>query len=194
MLDRIKASLPSLAPAEQRVAKLVLGDPRAFANLPVSELAERHLPTPMRDLVMAPLAHDTPDELAQPSIRDWTKGECEPVPGKTMSHLVLVERDYVNLYNRFISLGPLARKNGMGAHGVKYAIEDLYDEVVNSQTNVIEEWNGERYPSLRRAEEAANMILLFALPFIDRRRERRLLRRPVAVLAAALTAFFAVAS
>ena len=41
MLDRIKASMPSLAPAEQRVAKLVLGDPRAFANLPVSELAER---------------------------------------------------------------------------------------------------------------------------------------------------------
>jgi len=41
MLDRIKASLPSLAAAEQRVGKLVLGDPRAFASLPVSELAER---------------------------------------------------------------------------------------------------------------------------------------------------------
>ena len=41
MLDRIKASLPSLAPAEQRVGKLVLGDPRAFATLPVSELANR---------------------------------------------------------------------------------------------------------------------------------------------------------
>ncbi len=41
MLDRIKASLPSLAPAEQRVGKLVLSDPRAFANLPVSELADR---------------------------------------------------------------------------------------------------------------------------------------------------------
>jgi len=41
MLDRIKASLPSLAPAEQRVAKLVLANPRAFASLPVSELADR---------------------------------------------------------------------------------------------------------------------------------------------------------
>ena len=41
MLDRIKACLPSLAPAEQRVAKLVLSDPRAFANLPISTLAER---------------------------------------------------------------------------------------------------------------------------------------------------------
>jgi len=41
MLDRIKACLPSLAPAEQRVGKLVLLDPRAFANLPVTELADR---------------------------------------------------------------------------------------------------------------------------------------------------------
>ena len=41
MLDRIRASLTSLAPAEQRVGKLVLADPRAFTNLPVSELAER---------------------------------------------------------------------------------------------------------------------------------------------------------
>ena len=41
MLDRIKASLPSLAPAEQRVGKLVLSDPRAFANTAISELADR---------------------------------------------------------------------------------------------------------------------------------------------------------
>jgi len=41
MLDRIKASLPSLAPAEQRVGRLCLADPRAFAKLPVSELADR---------------------------------------------------------------------------------------------------------------------------------------------------------
>jgi RpiR family transcriptional regulator, carbohydrate utilization regulator len=41
MLERVKASLPSLAPAEQRVGKLVLGDPRAFANLPISTLADR---------------------------------------------------------------------------------------------------------------------------------------------------------
>ena len=41
MLDRIKACLPALAPAEQRVGKLVLADPRAFATLPVAELADR---------------------------------------------------------------------------------------------------------------------------------------------------------
>ena len=41
MLDRIRASIPALPPAEQRVAKLVLLDPRSFASLPVTELAER---------------------------------------------------------------------------------------------------------------------------------------------------------
>ena len=41
MLERIRASIPALPPAEQRVAKLLLADPRSFATLPVAELAER---------------------------------------------------------------------------------------------------------------------------------------------------------
>jgi RpiR family carbohydrate utilization transcriptional regulator len=41
VLDRIRASIPALPPAEQRVAKLVLADARSFASLPVAELAER---------------------------------------------------------------------------------------------------------------------------------------------------------
>lgn len=43
MLERIRASIPALPPAEQRVAKLLLADPRSFASLPVGELAERAL-------------------------------------------------------------------------------------------------------------------------------------------------------
>jgi RpiR family carbohydrate utilization transcriptional regulator len=41
MLDRIRASLHALPPAEQRVARLVLADPRSFASLSVTSLAER---------------------------------------------------------------------------------------------------------------------------------------------------------
>ncbi len=41
ILERVKAAIPALPPAEQRVAKLLLNDARAFANLPVSELADR---------------------------------------------------------------------------------------------------------------------------------------------------------
>jgi nitrate reductase alpha subunit len=134
---------------------------RALAKK-VSELARKHLPEAVRDLVATPLAHDTTDEIAQPEIKDWGKGECDPEPGKTMGHLTLVERDYTNLYNQFISLGPLARKNGLGAHGVKYSIEDFYDELVESPSHAVVEWDGRRYPSLKRAEEAADVILHLA--------------------------------
>ena len=41
MLDCIKSTFTSLAPAEQRVGKLLLSDPRTFAGLPVVALAER---------------------------------------------------------------------------------------------------------------------------------------------------------
>ncbi len=41
MLERIRAAIPALPPAEQRVAKVLLADARAFATLPVTEIAER---------------------------------------------------------------------------------------------------------------------------------------------------------
>ncbi len=41
MLERVESQLKSLPPAEQRVGQLLLRDPRAFAKLPVVELAER---------------------------------------------------------------------------------------------------------------------------------------------------------
>ncbi len=41
MLERIRSTLSSLAPAEQRVGKLLLADPRTFSTLPVTELADR---------------------------------------------------------------------------------------------------------------------------------------------------------
>jgi RpiR family carbohydrate utilization transcriptional regulator len=41
MLERIRASIPALPPAEQRVAKLLLVDARGFSTLPVGELATR---------------------------------------------------------------------------------------------------------------------------------------------------------
>ena len=128
----------------------------------VSELAIDHLPDVMKDLVVSPLAHDTPDEITQPTVKDWGAGECEPVPGRTMPHMKMVDRDYTKLYDRFISLGPNVRANGMGAHGVKYAIADLYDEIVESRTHPTVEHGGQRYPSLYDAEHAADLILHLA--------------------------------
>ncbi len=125
----------------------------------VSELAAVHLPEPVRDIVAVPLQHDTPAEMAQPEIKDWSKGECEPVPGKTMPGLVVVERDYKNLYNRFISLGPKARE-GVGAHGLTWNVEDYYDEMAASAMAV--EWGGKRYPTLSEARDAAEVVLKLA--------------------------------
>jgi nitrate reductase / nitrite oxidoreductase, alpha subunit len=125
-----------------------------------SELAQPHFPAPVWDLVASPLAHDTPAEIAQPSIADWERGEIEPIPGKTMPGFKLVARDYRNLYNQFVSLGPLVRENGLGAHGTSYPVDDLYDECV--QTLPTSSWGGKRYPSLADDEDACNLILTFA--------------------------------
>ena len=60
-----------------------------------SELAAEHLGV-RRDVVATPVLHDTPGEITQPrgEVADWRAGECEPVPGRTMPNLTVVERDY----------------------------------------------------------------------------------------------------
>jgi nitrate reductase alpha subunit len=136
----------------------------------VSELAPSVFPDPVDDLVASPLMHDTPDEIAQPDVLDWAAGECEPKPGKTMPHLRLVKRDYVNLANRFISLGPLVRRDGIMGNGVTIPSEKPYDELLESPVGGTPDpwhrrcvrWGGETYPSLEDALDAANALLYLA--------------------------------
>ncbi|MFW6175636.1 MAG: nitrate reductase subunit alpha, partial [Acidobacteriota bacterium] len=128
-----------------------------------SELAAQRFPEPVEDLVMTPLAHDSPAEIAQPGatgLADWRTGEVEAVPGKTMPGLKVVRRDYKNLYRQFCSFGPKARENGLGAHGTHYPIEDEYDALVAS--GPVEVVDGERYPSIREDEDACNVIVRLA--------------------------------
>jgi nitrate reductase alpha subunit len=125
-----------------------------------SELAAKHFPGPVKDLVASPLAHDTPAEIAQPSLADWKRGEAEAIPGKTMPGLRVIERDYENLYNQFISYGPLVRQNGLGAHGTQYAIEDAYDAALVEHPTV--SCDGREYPSLYEDEHVCDLILRFA--------------------------------
>jgi len=88
-----------------------------------SEIAKNHLGVE-KDVVLTPLMHDTPGELGQPfEPKDWKKGECEPVPGKTMPAVTVVERDYPNVYQRFTSLGPLMQKVGNGGKGIAWNTE-----------------------------------------------------------------------
>jgi nitrate reductase alpha subunit len=62
-------------------------------------------------VVLTPIMHDTAGEMAQPfGVKDWKKGECDLIPGKTAPQGAVVERDYPNLYKRFTALGPLMDK------------------------------------------------------------------------------------
>src|SRR5262252_5747967 len=125
-----------------------------------SELAEKHFPEPVRDIVASPLAHDSAAEIAQSDMKDWLHGEIEAIPGKTMPGLKVVTRDYRNLYNQYISFGPLVRSNGLGAHGTHYNVEDEYDHAL--QASPVTSWAGNKYPSLFEDEQVCNMILQFA--------------------------------
>jgi nitrate reductase alpha subunit len=77
-----------------------------------------------KDVVLVPIQHDTPAEIAQPfEVRDWKKGECELVPGVTAPNIVTVERDYPATYARYTSLGPLMDKLGNGGKGIAWNTE-----------------------------------------------------------------------
>jgi nitrate reductase alpha subunit len=126
----------------------------------VSELSARHFPEPVADVLASPLAHDSPAEIAQPEPLDWTEGETEPVPGRTMPGFRVLRRDYVNLHQRFCSLGPLVRSVGLSAHGTSYACGDVYDEM--AKNGPVERWGDTAYPSIARDGDVCNAILALA--------------------------------
>jgi nitrate reductase alpha subunit len=124
-----------------------------------SELAERHLGK-RRDLVAAPLAHDTPDEIAQPfgEVRDWRAGECEPVPGRTMPKLIVVERDYPNVAARWAALGPLVEELGTTVKGIGWNAGEEVRELAASN-GTVRGGIADGRPSLRRVQDACEAIL-----------------------------------
>ena len=124
-----------------------------------SEAAETYLPDLQTDIVALPLAHDTADEITQPVIKDWYKGECEAIPGKTMHKLAVVERDYTKIYEKYITLGGNIRTNGLGAHGNHFQCEEQYDEMITSNHFPVRELDGVTYPSIEEDESAANAVL-----------------------------------
>src|SRR5512139_1316194 len=110
------------------------------------------------DVVLVPLQHDTPAELAQPfDVKEWKKRQCELIPGKTAPQIAVVERDYPNVYKRFTSLGPLMAKAGNGGKGIGW----------NTQTEVqqLGELNGvddDGRPRIVSDVDACEVILQLA--------------------------------
>jgi nitrate reductase alpha subunit len=124
-----------------------------------SDLAKTHFSAPQKDIVAAPLAHDTADEITQPEVKDWYAGECEAILGKTMHKLAVVDRDYTRIYDKFITLGDNIKATGLGAHGNHYRCEDEYDEMVESNHFPVRKLEGKVYPSIEEDEWAANAVL-----------------------------------
>ncbi len=127
-----------------------------------SELAPGHLGVE-RDLVLVPTLHDTPSELAQPiDVKDWKKGGCDPVPGKTMPQMVVIERDYPNTYRKFTALGPLMSKVGNGGKGIAWNTQKEVELLARLNYTVTEEGVAKGLPRIETDIDAAEVILALA--------------------------------
>jgi nitrate reductase alpha subunit len=124
----------------------------------VSTLAQHSLPGEHTDIVMAALSHDSPDEITQPTLRDWARGEDTPELGRSMHKLVLEKRDYTKIHAKFCSLGPNVRAKGLGAHGNQYDCADFYDAMLE-QADHVQRVDGQTYPSLKEDVEAIEAVL-----------------------------------
>lgn len=127
-----------------------------------SELAEKHLGT-RKDVVALPMHHDSPFELAQPlGVQDWKRGECEPVPGKSLPLLKVVERDYPNTHKKYCALGPLMVKVGNGVKGMEWNTEREYEELKHINRTIQEEGITKGMPSLAEDIAACEAVLRMA--------------------------------
>ncbi len=114
------------------------------------------------DIVTVPIQHDTPNEIAQDVVRDWKKGECDLIPGKTAPGLAVVERDYPNLYKRFTALGPLMEKIGNGGKGISWDTKDEVHHLKTLNGVVTEEGPTKGLAKIETGIDAAETILMLA--------------------------------
>jgi nitrate reductase / nitrite oxidoreductase, alpha subunit len=116
-----------------------------------------------KDTVLVPILHDTPGEIAQAfDVKDWKKGETEAIPGKTMPNVVVVERDYPNLYKRFTALGPLMKKVGNGGKGIAWNTEHEVDALATLSGVVTEEGISKGLTKIETDIDASEVILMLA--------------------------------
>ena len=124
-----------------------------------AELAETHLGT-RTDVVATPIMHDSPGEISQPhgQVRDWKLGECEPVPGKTMPNIAVVERDYGAVAQKWRALGPLAEKLGSAGKGASWKPAEEV-EWLAEKNGIASGGVADGRPLLERPEQVAETIL-----------------------------------
>ncbi len=127
-----------------------------------SELTKGHLQN-VRDIVLVPLLHDTPAEIAgSVKVSDWKKEGVRPEPGRTMSNVIVVERDYPDTYNKFTSLGPLMAKLGNGAKGISWETIPEVELLQRLNKTYKKEGPGKGLAKIDTDIDAAEMILSLA--------------------------------
>lgn len=127
-----------------------------------SQLCPGHLGVE-KDVTLQPLMHDSPGEISQPLFADdWKETGSEPVPGKNMGKLVVVERNYPDTYKRFTSLGPLADKLGITGKGITWNVNDEVDFLKKLNRTVTEPGNTQGLAALESDVQAIETILSLA--------------------------------
>ncbi|MDO9090167.1 MAG: nitrate reductase subunit alpha, partial [Burkholderiaceae bacterium] len=127
-----------------------------------SEVCVGHLGVE-REVVLSPLMHDSPSELAQPfGVQDWKRGECDLVPGKTAPNIQVVERDYPNVYKRFTALGPLMNKVGNGGKGIAWNTQTEVRQLGELSGLVSAEGVSQGMPKIETDIDAAEVVLMLA--------------------------------
>jgi nitrate reductase alpha subunit len=127
-----------------------------------SEVCAGHLGVE-KDLLLVPMLHDTPTELAQPlDVKQWKKGECDLVPGKTAPQMIVVERDYPNVFRRFTALGPLMDKLGNGGKGIGWNTQSEVQQLGQLNGFVTEEGATQGRPRIETDVHACETVMLLA--------------------------------
>jgi len=116
-----------------------------------------------KDLVLTPMQHDTAGELAQAiDVKEWSKGEIAPIPGKTMAAISVIERDYPNVYKRFTALGPLMSSIGNGGKGISWKTDSEIELLGKLNGIVTEEGQTKGLPRIDTDIDATEVILSLA--------------------------------
>ncbi len=116
-----------------------------------------------KDVVLTPIQHDSPGEIAQAlDVKEWKKGEVEPIPGKTMPAVAVIERDYPNVYKRFTALGPLMQKIGNGVKGIAWNTEHEVELLKRLNGEVTEEGATKGLARIDTDIDATEVILSLA--------------------------------
>jgi len=124
-----------------------------------SELGKKHLGV-RSDLVAFPLQHDTPTEASQPfgDVKDWKLGECDPIPGKTMPNLAVVERDFGAIAEKMAALGPNIENLGTVVKGITLKQQSTID-YLKKVNGTVSGGVADGRPSIATAELACEAIL-----------------------------------